>query len=76
VDSQKQILQTGLYTKDAKEAEAVIGRVTQFNLENIGSPVKLDVIPYEEGDQFVAGPHYKFRFLFPNRKIQERFWTA
>lgn len=72
---QQKILQTGLFSKDAKETERMIERVNKFNINNIGQPVKLDVIPYEKGDEFVPAPHYKFRFLFPNRQVQMAFWT-
>ena len=74
----KQILQTGLYSDSGPEVEELVGRVTTFNMNNIGNAVKLDVIPYEEGDPAngIPQPHYKLRFLFPNRSIQERFWTA
>lgn len=72
----KKILQTGLYTTEGDEVEALVGRVSKFNLNNLGNPVQLDVIPYEEGDEFVPAPHYKLRFLFPSRDAMRSFWTA
>ena len=75
-ESSKQILQTGLYSTDPTEVEGIIDRVNRFNLNNIGTAIKLDVIPYEKGDAFVDAPHYKFRFLFPSKDAQRRFWTS
>lgn len=72
---QQKILQTGLYSKDDMETRQLIERVDKFNINHIGQPVKLDVIPYEKGDEFVPDPHYKFRFLFPSKAIQRAFWT-
>lgn len=74
----KQILQTGLYSESGIEVEKLVGRVTKFNLENIGTAVKVDIIPYEEGDAAngIPQPHYKLRFLFPSRQVQEKFWTS
>lgn len=74
----KQILQTGLYSETGEEVETLVKRVTDFNLRNLGTPVKVDIIPYEEGDpdNGVPQPHYKLRFLFPNKDIQRRFWAA
>lgn len=73
----KQILQTGLYSESGKEVESLVSRVQKFNINHIGNPVKIDIIPYEEGDPAtgIPQPHYKLRFLFPNRAIQEQFWT-
>lgn len=73
--NQQKILQTGLYTKDQGEAEQFIKRVTRFNAMNLGNPVKLDVLPYENGDEFVPDPHYKFRLLFPSKGVQRAFWS-
>lgn len=77
VEEQK-ILQTGLYSENGPEVEKLVDRVTKFNLVNIGNAVKIDIIPYEEGDAEtnIPQPHYKLRFLFPSRKIQEKFWTT
>lgn len=74
----QQILQTGLFSESGPEVETLVKRVQDFNLKNIGKAVKIDIIPYEEGDpkSGIPQPHYKLRFLFPNRKIQERFWTS
>ena len=72
----KKILQTGLYETQPSAVETFIGRVNQFNLSHIGNAIKLDVIPYEEGDEFVPAPHYKYRLLFPSREIQRAFWTV
>jgi hypothetical protein len=76
MDNQKQILQTGLYSESGEEVEKLVERVTKFNLQNLATPVKVDIIPYEEGDENHPAPHYKLRFLFPNRDIQARFWTT
>ncbi|MAZ33840.1 MAG: hypothetical protein Tp178MES00d2C33159091_24 [Prokaryotic dsDNA virus sp.] len=72
---QQKILQNGLYCTEDKDAREMIERVNKFNINHIGSPVKLDVIPYEKGDEFVDNPHYKFRFLFPSREVMRAFWT-
>jgi len=71
----KQILQEGLFTRDPQEVERMVNRVTAFNLRNLTSPIKLDVMPYEEGDYICPDPHVKFRFLFPHRGILRAFWS-
>lgn len=74
----KKILQTGLYSESGPEVENLVKRVTKFNMENIGNPIQMDVIPYEEGDpeNGIPQPHYKLRFLYPSKNAQARFWTS
>ncbi len=74
--SQK-ILQTGLYSVSDKDVESIVHRVSAWNLRNLANPIKLDVIPFEKGDKEnnMEFPHYKLRFLFPNKNAQKNFWT-
>lgn len=72
----KPILHSGLYTKDPNEVKKMVARIERFNITHIGNAIKLDIIPYEEGDEFVPVPHYKYRFLYPSRAIQAEFWTG
>lgn len=72
----KRIYQTGLWSDDPQDVKDLIHRVDQFNLYNIGNAIKLDVMPYTEGDEFVPRPHYKFRFEYPSKDIQIRFWKT
>lgn len=76
MNNAQKILQTGLWSTNEKEVESLVGRIEKFNLMNIGNAIKLDIIPYEEGDEFVPDPHYKLRLLFPSKEIQMRFWTT
>lgn len=74
----KKILQVGLISESGQEVERLVERVTKFNMENIGNHIEMDVMPYEEGDpeNGIPQPHYKLRFLYPNREAQARFWTS
>lgn len=76
--SNKKILQTGLYSRSDKEVEQLVSRVTKFNSLNLGSPIQMDIMPYEEGDKEggMDFPHYKLRFLYPNEKARDKFWTG
>jgi hypothetical protein len=73
-----EVLQTGLYSESGPEVERLVKRVTDFNMKNIGFAVKLDIIPYEEGDpeNGIPQPHYKLRFLFPSRPVMAAFWRG
>ena len=72
----QKIVQTGLHSSNEQEVKALIKRVDDFNINNIGNPVALDVIPFNEGDVDVPEPHYKFRLMFPKREIQRAFWAT
>jgi len=74
----KKVLQTGLYSRSDKEVKQLVKRVGNFNARNLGKAINLDIIPFEEGDPEggLDFPHYKLRFLFPNRNAQEAFWTG
>jgi hypothetical protein len=76
--SGKKILQVGLYSESGTDVEQFVKRVNYFNTQNIGNAVKMDILPYEEGDPVngIPQPHYKLRFLFPSRQIQEKYWTS
>lgn len=72
--SPRPILQTGLFCRTDEQAKGMVDRVTKFNLNNLGTPIQLDVIPFEKGDRHCADPHYKIRLHFPSKRIQLRFW--
>lgn len=73
---QPTVIQKGLYCKDPKEVKKFVDRVTTFNLNSLTKPVKMDILPYEEGDAQVDAPHYKIRLAFPDRETFQRFWTT
>lgn len=72
----KKIVQTGLFTTDPVEVTRMVERLNAFNMRNIGNAIKLDILACDEGDGVCAVPHIKFKFVYPSREIQAKFWTT
>lgn len=71
----KEIVHTGLFAETDKEVELLVKRVADFNARHIGYPVKMDIIPFQEGDREITKPHYKLKFLYPDHEIKKAFWA-
>lgn len=70
----KQIKQIGLWSTDETEIKNLVKRVEKFNLANIGTPIKLDIIPQPEGNREKPEPHYQLLFVYPSKDAQKDFW--
>lgn len=72
----KQIKQIGLWSTDESEIKALVKRVNDFNIKNIGTPIKLDIIPQPEGNREKQEPHYQLMFVYPSKDAQKAFWLG
>ena len=68
------IKQIGLHSNSEKEIEQLVQRVSKFNLNHLGSAIKMDILPCEEGDRDNPDPHYKINFFYPNKQVMRDFW--
>lgn len=64
--------------KGNQEVATFTKRVDLFNQRNLvkleGDRIKLDIIPYEEGEDN-NNAHYKLRLEFPSREVMRYFWA-
>lgn len=70
------ITQIGLYAETDDEVQKLVRRVADFNLNNLKTPITLNITPMEKGDEIVPTPHYKLYFEYPSKDIQRSFWLT
>lgn len=70
------VTQYGLYTESPEETEKMITRVKEFNLKHLDSPVRMNILDTQNGDENCPRPHVKFVFQFPSTEAQRAFWLG
>lgn len=69
------VTQYGLFCEDPKDVKRFVDRVNSFNLNNLGTPITMNMLRVEKGDKDCPRPHVKFTLQFPSREAQRNFWS-